>query len=224
MTTKTTEKKVAEVVKNQTVIQTEVPEVFEQGMKKKTKGWMLIGIGIGILVMALVGLGFWMGQKNNSPTISKQEQAIVANVQSDTPLTSNQQAYLQKSLEEGQKSLNQQNGSSVPVNAPVVVPPSVRSDFKPEYKETPEAKGKILFKFTTDAKAINYTVKNTSDKSLFVWDRGEQKDASGKILDRRGGEEPSWFLLKPGESINDSRWQIDPEAKKLAMWVEVKAQ
>lgn len=60
-------------VKRETPVAVKVPDVFEQGMKKKTKGYLFVGIGI--LVLALVtGFGFWLGSRGDGISSTEQKE------------------------------------------------------------------------------------------------------------------------------------------------------
>ncbi|MEK9135140.1 MAG: hypothetical protein AAB451_02475 [Patescibacteria group bacterium] len=92
---------------------TEVPEVFEKGMKKKTKGYLLIALGL-VVLLAVGGFAFWLGQRGTDQMTSTQK----AFVEQTTGLSSTEIA---KIAEEGKKNAQRLlEGQSAAVVAPAV--------------------------------------------------------------------------------------------------------
>ena len=92
------------------------------------------------------------------------------------------------------------------VPVPVVVPPSVRSDFKVEYKETASAKGKIDVKIspTNDPNVKAVRIENKTDQPLLMRSITEGRDASGKVIYSSGTDGDGWYKMDPRYIINDT--------------------
>ena len=109
--------------------------------------------------------------------------------------------------------------------APAVVPPSVRSDFKAEYKETASAKGKIDFEFRTsnDQRRVSWQIMARNDKPLFVKTFSEQRDVSGKVIYNDSSD--IWLgplRANKGEKLLGGLKEIEQTAKSMTLWFEVK--
>ena len=198
---------------------TEVPGVFEKGMKGN-KGFLFVGIGV--LVVALIaGLVFWLGSREASPKISTQDQNTINQVWGGkAPNAAEEKRIVDKVMNSPWPPPNP--FLTAPVTAPVVIPPSAKSDFKVEYRETLSAKGKIDVRIssTKDPRVKTVRIENRTNQPLLIKQFHEEKDASGKILD--SSESVEWYKMDPRYVINDTESPGFERAKSIMFWVEVK--